>query len=295
MADQLIKALAYQDQVRVFVVDATQAVAQAQQRHDTWHTATAALGRSLVATSLLAASLKGSDRLNIQIQGFGPLGEINCDGDSQGAIRGYVKHPHVALELNQAGKIDVSGAVGLPGNLRVRKLSQSGESFTGQVALVSGELAEDFTYYLAASEQIPSAVGLSVLVNPDETVASAGGFLIQVLPDVKEETLQAIETNLQSLGNLSEQIDQAEHLEELLAQLVGPDNYRVIHSQSIHFTCPCSKDRFAKAILALPPSDIQQMIEEDHQAEAVCHYCNESYHYTQEELEDLLDQVLHGE
>lgn len=292
MADQLLRALAYNDQVSIFVVDASQAVSQAQKRHDTWHTATAALGRGLVATSLLAASLKGADRLNIQIKGSGPLGEINCEGDSQGALRGYVGQAHVALELNQARKIDVGRAVGLPGSLRVRKFSQSGESFTGQVALTSGELAEDFTYYLAASEQIPSAVGLSVLVNPDETVASAGGFLIQVLPGVEEETLQAIEDSLASLGNLSEIIDQATHLEELLAKLVGSDNYRVIHQQGVHFSCPCSKERFARAIVALPPADIQAMIDEDHQAEAVCHYCNTAYHYSQSELEDLLEQAL---
>lgn len=293
MTDQLVKALAYDDQIRIYVVDATQTVSEAQKRHTLWHTATAALGRTLVATLLLAGNLKGEDRITTQIKGTGPLGLIASEGDTHGNVRGYVSNPQVALPLNDAGKLDVAGAIGLPGSLYVRKHMIDGEPFTGQVALVSGELGDDFTYYMALSEQTPSAIGLSVLVNPDETVASAGGFMIQVLPGVTEEIISQLETKIEGLGRLSDLIDQSPSIHVLLDTLVGENNYRVLEESSVQFSCPCSKDSFAQSMAAIGPEEIHVMIEEDHGAEVVCHYCNEKYHYSEDELRDIL-QISKG-
>lgn len=288
MTDQLLKALAYDGHVRVFVLDATQTVNEARERHQTWHTATAVLGRTLAATALLSANLKGTDRLSVEIMGEGPVGRVLTDGDSFGNVRGYVTNPEVALELNAHGKLDVAGAVGLPGSLTVRKYIGDSEPFSGQVPLVSGELAEDFTYYMALSEQTPSAIGLSVLVNPDETVAAAGGFMIQVMPGATEETISAIEAQIGKLGRFSDRLEEAESIESLLDLLVGPDNSNILAYQDVQFFCPCSKKRFAEGLRLVGRAEIEAMIEEDQSAETVCHYCNNHYHFTEEELEALL-------
>ncbi|MBG9988221.1 Hsp33 family molecular chaperone HslO [Aerococcaceae bacterium DSM 111176] len=284
MSDTLMKALAFDNQVRIYVVTATDTVEEARRRHETWHTATAAFGRTLIATTLLSANLKGEDTLSVEIKGTGPIGSIHADGSPNGYIRGFVKNPHVALELNEAGKLDVSGAVGLPGSLTVRKFIQGGEPFSGQVALISGELGEDFTYYMAVSEQTPSAIGLSVLINPDESVKAAGGFMIQMLPDATEETIVAVEKQLASLGRFSDLIDLGLSPEELLAKLVGEDNYKILAQNGVQFHCHCSHDYYAAQLIRVQDEDLTAMIEEDHGAEIVCHYCNEKYHYSEEEL-----------
>lgn len=289
MTDQLLKALAYDDQIRVFVLDLTKSVDEAHRRHDTWHTSTAVLGRTLVATSLLGANLKGDDRISVEIIGEGPVGRIVTDGDSVGNVRGYVQNPHVALELNKNGKLDVAGAVGLPGTLTVRKyITGAEEPFSGQVPLISGELAEDFTYYMALSEQTPSSIGLSVLVNPDESVAAAGGFMIQVMPGATDETLDNLEERINSLGRFSDLLDQNKKLEELLDILVGENNSRILDKHEVAFYCPCSKERFANSLKMIGKDELEAMINEDHGAETVCHYCNEHYHFSENELKDLL-------
>lgn len=288
MSDTLMKALAFDNQVRVFVITATDTIEEARRRHDTWHTATAALGRTLVATALLSANLKGEDTLSVEVKGNGPIGSIHADGSPNGYIRGFVGNPHVALELNEAGKLDVSGAVGLPGTLSVRKHIHGGEPFSGQVALISGELGEDFTYYMAVSEQTPSAIGLSVLINPDESVKAAGGFMIQMLPDATEETILAVENQLASLGRFSDLIDLGLTPEELLSKLVGEDNYKILAQNDIQFNCHCSHEYYGEQLTRIQAEDLTAMIEEDHGAEIICHYCNEKYHYSEEELVAIL-------
>lgn len=288
MTNTLIKALVYDQQVRVYVLTATQLVDEARQRHDTWHTATAALGRTLVATTLLAANLKGNDSLSVSIKGTGPLGSIHADGHPNGQVRGFVENPHVALPLNQEGKLSVGEAVGLPGFLTVRKYLQNGENFASQVELVSGELGEDFTYYMAASEQIPSAIGLSVLVNPDESVKAAGGFMIQMLPGASEETISQLEKRLESLGRFSDLIDLGIAPVELLTHLVGEHNYQVLTEQACQFYCHCSHQHFYQQLLRLSLEDLELILEEDHEAEIVCHYCKERYYYDEETLIQII-------
>lgn len=290
MTDQLLKALAYDGQVRVYVLDFKNSVQEAHERHDTWHTATAVLGRTLIATSLLAANLKGEDRLAVEIQGEGPVGKVVTEGNSIGNVRGYIQNPHVALELNKDGKLDVAGAVGLPGTLKISKyLTGATEPFTGQIPLVSGELGEDFTYYMAVSEQTPSSIGLSVLVNPDESVAAAGGFMIQVMPDATEETLIDLEKRIQSIGRFSTLLSQNKSLVELLHMLVGEEGVMIIDQHEVSFECPCSKERFARSLKMIGEESLTQIIEEDHGAETVCHYCNEKYTFTEDELRKILE------
>ncbi len=288
MTDSLIKALAYNDEIRVYVVDATNMVEEARQLHDSWSTATAALGRTMIGTTLLGATLKNKqDKLTVRIHGDGPIGYIIADSNMYGEVKAYIDNPHVALELNDEGKLDVKGAVGTTGELSVSKDLGLKQPFTGQVPLISGELGEDFTYYMAVSEQTPSAFGLSVLVNPDESIRVAAGFMIQVLPDASEETIVALEQTLQNIPQVSDFMDKNHDLEALLTELLGADNYKVLEEMSVTFKCDCSKERFADAIVTLGKEEIQQMITEDGGAEAVCHFCRSKYQYSVEELEEL--------
>lgn len=288
MSDTLIKALAYNNEIRVYVVDATEMVEEARSLHDSWNTATAALGRTMIGTTLLSATLKNEqESLTVRVQGNGPVGYIIVDGNMHGEMKAYVKNPHVSLDLNEKGKLDVKGAVGTEGGLSVTKDQGLKTPFVGQVPLISGELAEDFTYYMAVSEQTPSSFGFSVLVNPDESVRVAGGFMIQVLPGASDETIDQLEETIKNLPQMSELLDQEKDLETILGHLVGKGNYKLLEEMPVSFKCDCSKERFAEAIKSLGEDEIEQMIEEDGGAEAVCHFCRKKYQYTIEELEEL--------
>lgn len=290
MTDKLVKALAFNDEIRIYVVDATDMIAEAQRRHDSWNTATAALGRSMIATTMLANGEKGDVKVTVRIDGNGPVGYIVVDANAKGETKGYIHNPQVSLELNDQGKLDVRGAVGTQGNLIVTKDIGMKEPFVGQVSLISGELGEDFTYYLANSEQIASAVGLSVLVDTDETVRRAGGFMIQVLPGASEETISQLEETIAGLPLVSEMMDQGKTPEEILEQLAGQDNYRIIDVQSVQFKCDCSKERFSNSLVSLGEEDIKEMIE-DHGAEAVCHFCRSKYQFSEQDLEEILAEI----
>lgn len=292
MSDSLMKALAYNDEVRVYVVEAPEMVEEARRLHDSWNTATAALGRAMIGSTLLAATLKNEqDSLTVRIQGDGPLGPILVEGNMHGEMRGYVHNPHVSLDLNDQGKIDVKGAVGTEGDLSVSKDQGLKNPFVGQVPLVSGELAEDFTYYMAVSEQTPSSFALSVLINPDESVQVAGGFMLQVLPGASEETIDQLEEAIKHLPQVSELLAQESDLETLLSHLVGDGNYKILEEMVVSFKCDCSKERFADAISTLGVDEIQQMIDEDGGAEVQCHFCRKKYQYSVEELEKIKEEA----
>ncbi|MHC0039281.1 Hsp33 family molecular chaperone HslO [Pseudoneobacillus sp. C159] len=287
MNDYLVKALAFDGQVRAYAVNSTETVSEAQRRHYTWPTASAALGRSMTAGVMMGAMLKGENKLTIKINGGGPLGGIIVDSNAKGEVRGYVHHPQTHFELNDQGKLDVRRAVGTDGMLVVVKDLGMREHFTGQVPLVSGELGEDFTYYFASSEQVPSAVGVGVLVNPDNSILAAGGFIIQLMPGTDDDTIGKIETSIQKMPPVSKLIERGLSPEELLFEILGKENVKILESMPVSFKCTCSKERFANAIISLGKEEITQIIEEDEQAEAHCHFCNEKYHYTKEELEEL--------
>lgn len=284
MEDYLVKALAYDGLVRAYGVVATKTVAEAQERHDTWNTASAALGRSLVGGLLLGSTVKGDDKLTIKIQGDGPVGAIVVDANGHGEVKGYLQNPHVSLPLNEKGKLDVRGAVGTQGMFTVVKDLGLKEPFSGQTPIVSGELGEDFTYYLAISEQIPSAVGLSVLVDTDDSIKVAGGFMLQIMPGADEAIISAIETNLANTPQISTLLDEGQTPEAILQSLLPDTKLEILEKMPVGFVCDCSKEKFATAIITLGAEEIQGMIEEDHGAEAVCSFCGEKYEYSEAEL-----------
>ncbi|ASD33471.1 Hsp33 family molecular chaperone HslO [Lactiplantibacillus plantarum] len=290
MADYLVKSVAGNEMFRAYAVSATGVVAEAQRRHDTWSAASAALGRSLVGTLLLASSvLKGEEQMTVKINGNGPVGGIVVDGNAKGTVKGYLQHPHVHLPLNDEHKIDVKAAVGTDGFLSVTKDQGVGDPFTGTVALVSGELGEDFTYYLAQSEQIPSAVGLSVFVNDDNSIGVAGGFLVQVLPNATDEAISSLENKLKDMPLVSQLMRDDKSPEDILDLLFDGD-VKVLDKMPVKFECDCSKERFAEALMALPKHEVQAMIDEDHGATAVCHFCGDQYQFSERELEAVLSR-----
>ncbi|KLV22233.1 Hsp33 family molecular chaperone HslO [Niallia circulans] len=291
MSDYLVKALAFNGEVRAYAVRSTETVGEGQRRHHTWPTASAALGRSLTATAMLGAMLKGDQKLTVKIDGGGPIGLILVDGNAKGEVRGYVTNPQVHFDLNEHGKLDVKRAVGTEGTLSVVKDIGMRDYFTGQVPIVSGELGEDFTYYLFNSEQVPSSVGVGVLVNPDNSILAAGGFIIQLMPGAKDETITKIEQRLSEIPPISKLIEKGLTPEELLEEICGKDNVKIIENMPISFTCTCSKERFSSAIISLGQAEIEDIINTDGQAEAECHFCNEKYLFTKDELETLLEEA----
>lgn len=294
MNDYLVKALAYNGHVRAYAVCATDTVSEAQRRHDTWNTASAALGRSLVGGLLLGSMLKGDDKLTVKIQGDGPAGAIVIDANGHGEVKGYIQNPHVSLPLNESGKLDVRGAVGTNGVFSVIKDLGLKEPFTGQTPIVSGELGEDFTYYLAVSEQVPSSVGLSVLVDTDDSIKAAGGFMIQVMPDATEEEISALEKRIAQLPKISSLLEADKSPEEILDILFEGEQIILLDSYPVVFKCDCSKEKFSRAILSLGADEITAMIEEDHGAEAVCTFCGNKYYYDESELAALRDEISKG-
>ncbi|WP_313235642.1 Hsp33 family molecular chaperone HslO [Sporosarcina ureae] len=287
MNDYLVKAVAYQNQVRAYAVNSTTTVAEAQRRHAAWPTAADALGRSMTAGLILGSMLKGEEKVSVKINGGGPLGTIIVDSNAKGEVRGYVSNPQIAIELNEVGK-----AVGTNGLLTVSKDVGLMYPFVGQIPLISGEIGEDYTSYLAKSEQTASAVGVGVLVNPDYTVKAAGGFIIQLMPGADEEVIFRIEERMKVIAPLSSILEEGSTPEQILEHVLGPENVTVLESMPVQFQCQCSLDRISNAIISLGREEIQDMIQTDGQAEANCHFCNETYHFNTEQLEALKKVAL---
>ncbi|BAB03806.1 Hsp33 family molecular chaperone HslO [Halalkalibacterium halodurans] len=291
MGDYLVKALGFEGKVRAYALKATEMVNEAVRRQDTWPTASAALGRTMMAGTMMAAMLKGDAKLTVKVEGDGPIGAIIVDSQANGQTRGYVKNPHVHFELNEHGKLDVARAVGTNGSLSVVKDIGLRDHFTGSVPLVSGELGEDFTYYFVSSEQTPSSVGVGVLVNPDNSVLAAGGFVLQLMPGADDAIISEIEKRLQTIPPISKLVEAGMPPEEILAALLGDDNVKILEKMPIEFACQCSKERIARAIISLGKDEIRAMIEEDGGAETTCHFCNEVYLFSKEELETLYEEA----
>ncbi|MCW1929461.1 Hsp33 family molecular chaperone HslO [Bhargavaea beijingensis] len=288
MSDYIVKGLAFDGTIRVLGARTTETVGEAQRRHQAWPTASAALGRTLTGTVMLGSMLKGDGKLTVKIEGGGPAGAILADADANGHVRGYISDPYVHFDLNSQGKLDVRRAVGTNGMFSVVKDLGLRDHFTGQVPIVSGEIAEDFTQYLTVSEQVPSAVALGVLVNPDNTVKAAGGFIIQVMPGASDETITLLEERITKARPVSRQIEDGLNPEEVLQEVLGTDNVRFIDNMPVSFNCDCSKERFGNAIQGLGDQEIREMIEEDHGAEAQCHFCLEKYQFSEDELRGFL-------
>jgi molecular chaperone Hsp33 len=287
-----VKALAYEGFVRAYAVNATETIAEAQRRHDTWNTSSAALGRTMIGALMLGATLKGEDKMTVKIEGNGPAGAIVVDSNGKGEVKGYIKNPHISLPLNEVGKIDVRGAVGTEGMFTVIKDLGLKEPFSGQTPIVSGEIGEDFTYYLAVSEQIPSAVGVSVLVDTDDSIKTAGGFMIQIMPGASDEIIDQIEARLKETARISTLLDEGQTPEEILQKLLATDDVEFLETMSVQFKCDCSKEKFASAIITLGAEQIQELIDQDHGAEAVCAFCNNKYEYSEADLYELKHEIL---
>ncbi|WP_078429473.1 Hsp33 family molecular chaperone HslO [Alkalihalobacterium alkalinitrilicum] len=288
MSDYLVKAIAFDGKVRAYATRTTDMVGEAARRQDTWPTASAALGRAMTAATMMGAMLKGDNKITVKIEGDGPIGHIIVDTNAKGETRGYVKNPHVHFDLNAHGKLDVARAVGTNGQLSVVKDLGLRDYFTGSVPLISGELGEDFTYYFVTSEQLPSAVGVGVLVNPDHSILASGGFILQMMPGADDEIVEMIEKRLSIIPPISKLIEAGKTPEEILQELLGADNLKILDRMDVKFSCTCSKKRFENAIISLGAKEIQSMIDEEGQAETRCNFCNESYLFSKEELETLL-------
>ena len=291
MKDYLVKALAFDGEVRAYIVRTTNTVSEAQRRHDTWRTASAALGRSLTAGTMMGAMLKGEQKLTIKVEGNGPIGPILVDAHANGDVRGYVTNPHVDFEGTEQGKLRVYQAVGTEGFVTVIKDIGMREPFIGQSPIVSGELGEDFTYYFAVSEQTPSSVGVGVLVNGDDSILAAGGFILQIMPGAQDETISFIEDRLQKIPPVSTLIEQGLSPEELLYAVLGEDKVKVLETMDVQFNCTCSRERIESVLISLGKTELEQVREEEEETEVHCHFCNERYKFSKEDITNLIENL----
>lgn len=286
MKDQLIKALACNEHVRIYLCSTTNLVEEARQRFDMWPTSAAALGRTLSVASMMGSMLKSDkELLTININGGGPIGSIVVDAYANGCVRGFCSDPHIMLQYNDSGKLAVGSAVGKNGYLSVTKDLHMKENWRGTVELVSGEIAEDFAYYFTVSEQTPSAVSLGVLVNDDNSIISAGGLIIQMMPDASEEDIVCVENLLKDLKPISTLMKDCNDLEALCNSLFN--DVKILTNQDIAFECGCSKATMKRALMTIAKEDRLAMIEEDHGCEITCNFCNERYQFDEQELRDL--------
>ncbi|MBW4084909.1 Hsp33 family molecular chaperone HslO [Paenibacillus sp. S150] len=287
--DRLVRGTAMNGKVRAFAIRTTVLVDELRRRHDTYPTATAALGRTVTCAAMMGAMLKGKEKLAIMVKGNGPLGQITAESNALGEVRGYVQNPHVHLPSNSLGKLDVAGAVGREGSIDISKDLGMKEPYRGSVPIVSGELGEDFTYYFAVSEQTPAAVGLGVLVETDNSVKVAGGFIVQLLPGLTDDEITEIERAVGAMPSVTAVLDQGLEPEEMLRWLL-PDVI-ILDELDINFVCQCSRERVEQTLVSLGQHELERLIEEDDQAEVVCHFCNEAYVFNKDELQVILDQA----
>jgi molecular chaperone Hsp33 len=291
--DYLVKALCLGGKVRIYAVRTTQLVAECQTRHDTWAATTAALGRTLSVGAMMGAMLKGNEKLTIRVQGGGPIGKILVDANGRGEVRGYVDHPHINFPLNEEGKLDVGKAVGKEGFIYVTKDLGMKEPYQGSSSIVSGEIGEDFTVYFAQSEQTPSAVAVGVMVNPDHTVKASGGYIIQLLPGVTDEFITNLEKRLGSIPPVSTMVDLGFTPEKMIETVFVDEDIQWLDRMPITYTCHCSEERVKQTLISLGLEQLQQIIDEDGEAEVNCHFCNSSYHLSQPQLEQLTKEIKH--
>lgn len=288
MADYIVRATAAEGQVRAFAAVTTEMVESAKNSHNTSPVATAALGRLLTAGAMMGVMMKGEkDLLTLRIEGDGPIGGLLVTANSQGDVKGYAFHPDAMLPPNEKGKLDVGGALGI-GVLSVIKDIGLKEPYVGQTILVTGEIAEDITYYYATSEQVPSSVALGVLMNKDNTVRQAGGFIIQLLPGASDEMIDKLEKRLGEIDSITALLDAGKTPEEILTDLLGDFHLEILDQMPTRFHCDCEKSRVEKAIISVGKKEIQDMIDDGKPIEVNCHFCNKIYTFSVEELEEML-------
>ena len=288
MSDYIIRATAADAGIRAFAATTKELVEKARQIHDTSPVITAALGRLLTGGVMMGTMLKGEDDLlTLQVSGDGPVRGMTVTAGSNGTVKGYAVEPQVMLPKNAAGKLDVGGAVGR-GTLRVIKDMGLKEPYVGQTALQTGEIADDLTYYFAASEQVPSSVGLGVLMEKNNTVKQAGGFIIQLMPFVGEEVIGALEKNLAAFSTVTTVLNEGKTPEEMLQQLLAGLDPVITEKMPCQYECSCSRERMERAIISIGKKDIEEMINDGEAIEVNCQFCGNSYHFSVEELKEML-------
>ncbi len=291
MTDYIIRASAADNQIRAFAATTRELVEHARSIHNTSPVATAALGRLLTAGAIMGSMMKGEDDiLTLMIKGDGPIEGLTVTADSRGTVKGYAYNPEVLLHANEKGKLDVGGAVG-EGILSVIKDLGLKEPYTGQTHLVSGEIAEDIAYYYATSEQVPSVVALGVLMNKDNTVRRAGGFIIQLMPFAEEGVIDKLEKKVSEISSITKLLDQDMSPEMLLEYILGDFGFELLDRIPASFACNCTKKRVEKAILSIGRKEVNEIIEENKPIEVNCHFCNTHYQFSIEELKGLMEGI----
>lgn len=289
MSDYIARGIAAEGMIRAFACSTKEMVEEARSRHNTSPVATAALGRLLSAGAMMGSMMKGDkDILTLQIHAGGPIKGITVTADSKGNVKGYVGNPNVILHAKANGKLDVASAVGV-GFLNVIKDLGLKEPYVGQCALQTSEIAEDLTYYFATSEQVPSCVGLGVLMELDNTVKQAGGFIIQLMPGASEEVISKLEKNIQEITSVTTFLDMGCTPEEILENILGSLGFELMDTVPVKFECNCSKDRVAKALMCIGKDEISKMIDEGESIEMNCHFCNSSFEFSVDELGEILE------
>ena len=292
MSDKIVKFLAHEGRVSVICANTTNMVEEARKIHDMSPVVTAALGRLLTITSIMATEMKGSkDKLTVQLKGNGPIGVMIATANNKPIVKGYATNPVVELPLNEDGKLDVSGAVGYEGYINVVKDIGLKDPYIGISPLVSGEIAEDFANYFVNSEQRNSAVALGVLVDKNGVRAS-GGYLINPMPDATEKDISIVEQSIFKAGAMSKMLDQNLTLEEIAKKITGDENVETIEDRIVpEFKCDCSKEHMQDALMTIGKEELEDIIEKEGKAELVCHFCNKKYQFNKEDLENILKNI----
>lgn len=288
MGDYMIRAIAADAQIRAFAVTSRELVEEARAAHNTSPVVTAALGRLMTGALMMGGMLKGEkDILTLQIRGAGPVHGITATADATGHVKGYADNPSAMMPPNSAGKLDVGGVIGA-GVLHVMKDMGLKESYASTVALQTGEIADDLTYYFAASEQIPSVVALGVLMNRDNTVRQAGGFIVQLMPFTSEEVIGRLEKKLEEITSVTELLEEGKTPEEILENVLGEFGLDITDKMPVGFRCDCSRERVEKVLLSLGAKELQELVDDGNEVELHCHFCNKHYTFSVEEVEHLM-------
>lgn len=288
--DYIVRATAANQQIRAFAITSRDMVETAREHHNTSPVATAALGRLLTGGAMMGVMMKGEkDMLTLMMKGDGPINGVTVTADSHGHVKGYVGNPNVLIPANYAGKLDVGAAIGY-GTLTVIKDMGLKEPYSSQVPLGTSEVAEDLTYYFAVSEQVPSAVGLGVLMSKDNTVKQAGGFIVQLMPFAKEEVVDKLERRINSISSVTQMLEKGMTPEDILEEVMGDMEVEFTDRISTGFQCNCSKDRIVKALAGLSKKEIDEIINDGKEIEVKCDFCNTTYKFSVEELKTLRKQ-----
>ena len=288
--DEIIRAITADGYVKAYVVNSTEVVREAQGLHSTGKIASAALGRTLTAALILANDMKNeTDRVSVQFRSEGPIGNVVAEANGKNEVKGFVSNPNVVLPPRADGKLDVGGALGHKGSLTIVRDIGMKEPYVGTVELVSGEIAEDISYYYMQSEQIPTVLGLGVLVAQNFAILSAGGFMIQLLPGAPDHIIDKVEENVTKLPkSISGLIADGKNATEILAMLLSGFDYQILSKKEPLYRCDCSRYRVETALISLGKAEVEKMIDEEQTTEVCCHYCNKKYHFSKEDLEMLL-------